>query len=102
MCCIWTGYRQVRKGGTYGQINVKIDNKWTAMNVQGVAYMCSKSLIVGSDLDISHLCHNSLCVNAVHLVAEPRHINNHSQACLSLGQCQGHGDYPHSLLDLRL
>ena len=53
MCCIWTGYRQVRKGGTYGQINVKIDNKWTVMNVHRVAYMCSKSLIVGSDLVIT-------------------------------------------------
>ena len=48
-------------------------------------------------LEISHLCHEPLCVNVDHLFLEPGKTNkNHTLKCVvgAGGYCEGHGDYP--------
>jgi hypothetical protein len=49
------------------------------------------------DGDVSHLCHNRICVNIHHLVNEPRSINLNRKECKRDGVCtQLHT--PHCLL----
>ena len=38
---------------------------------------------------VSHLCHNSRCVNVTHLTLEPSAANTQRQFCVSLQQCRG-------------
>ena len=50
-----------------------------------LVYMCSleKTFLKNEgdeQMDVSHLCHRSLCVNPAHLVLEP-HSTNSSRAC---------------------
>ena len=40
--------------------------------------------------DISHLCHNSLCVNIRHIVKEDHQVNIDRQKCNNTTECHGH------------
>ncbi|KAI8491901.1 hypothetical protein Bbelb_302740 [Branchiostoma belcheri] len=42
-----------------------------------------------ADLQVSHLCHVSLCVCIDHLSLEPGYINNSRKPCQSIGHCIG-------------
>ena len=44
----------------------------------------------GNPLDVSHICHNSLCVNISHLVLEPHYINCSRKDCIRYGRCENH------------
>jgi hypothetical protein len=52
--------------------------------------------------EISHLCHNSLCVNPAHLCLEPHHVNQHRSTCVGRGHCYSHPGFPDCLLHLKL
>jgi len=41
-------------------------------------------------LDISHVCHSRLCINADHLSHEPHDVNMDREGCQRLGRCTGH------------
>ena len=41
----------------------------------------------GRKLNVSHLCHNSLCVNPDHLTMETQAINNDRKSCKCSGRC---------------
>ena len=50
--------------------------------------------------DISHLCHNTACVNIDHLVAEPHSTNCQRRQCnIKPRKCSGHGDYPRCVFE---
>ena len=54
-------------------------------------------------MDVSHLCHNTLCINAAHLSYEPHAVNMLRRSCLGAGTCLGHGHgYPLCMLPLML
>lgn len=52
--------------------------------------------IFNRHMHVSHLCHNTHCINIQHLSYEPQHVNNNRQRC-KIRQpktCLGHGAYP--------
>ena len=93
-CRLWRGARN----HDYGVIKVILDGKAVTRTVHRVALMCHTNNIIPSYLDVSHLCHNSLCVNPMHLVAEPHFVNNNRITCANNGVCMGHGEYPNCLV----
>ena len=97
-CLLWTGTTRRESSKIYGVINVLIGGRWRVMHVHRVAYYCREHNIVSSSLDISHLCHNALCIRGEHLSAEPHHVNNNRQVCLSKGECMGHRPYADCIL----
>lgn len=101
-CLLWTGYTRARGGVLYGQINVKINNKWTCMHAHRLSVICSDQILVPANLDVSHLCHNGLCINRAHLVLEPHSVNNARKTCINTGECKGHLQYPGCMLHLKL
>lgn len=56
------------------------------------------------ELNISHLCHNILCVNPAHLVCEPRKVNQGRGACVGgrwcshMTACLRPGAYSHGYM----
>ena len=54
-------------------------------------------IIKQSNHDMSHLCHNRICINPKHLVYEPRWVNNARKTCVKEGQCNGHHVEVHNL-----
>jgi len=79
-CWIWTG--GLRSDGRYGVL-------WVAgrsVNAHRASYMAAKKC---NDLphDISHLCHNNMCVNPRHLVHEEHSVNVERQYCRQIGHC---------------
>lgn len=57
-----------------------------SLSVARLLYMCSvKSLELEGD--VSHLCHQKLCINIEHLVLEPRGVNNSRQICNNQQSC---------------
>ena len=75
-CMLW---HQTSKN--YGRISVQLDSGLTKnVYVHRLSYFLSKSDICGlfeksKTHEVSHLCHNTLCVNADHLSFEPSSIN---------------------------
>jgi hypothetical protein len=49
-------------------------------------YMCHHR-VTQVNGDVSHLCHQKLCVNVHHLIIEPRANNSARQACNNVGRC---------------
>lgn len=75
----------------------------TAKRVTRLSHVLSRRIEFNeiNGLDVSHLCHNRRCVLPEHLTAESREENNYRKACVSAGQCAGHGDKPACLLHLK-
>ena len=105
-CRLWCKAKRRSRLTEYGVICVKLGDQWKTVYVHRLAYILHNNLRfsdISTDCHVSHLCHNSLCVNAVHLSAEPPDINNNRQHCLHRGICTGHReDYPDCLLTLKL
>jgi hypothetical protein len=106
-CKLWTG--AIKKCGPtkqlkYGVVGCKINGKWVTV----AAHRLSYSLQYGVHLDqlnregydISHLCHNSLCINPHHLSFEPHSVNNNRQRCKNKKECTFHENRPMCLLNL--
>ena len=90
-CLLWTG----PKRGQYGSFNYLDiqENKWRRKTAHRMSYIIYIALDINltNQLDCSHLCHNSLCVNSRHIFLEPRYINNHRKNCKTSNRCSGHG-----------
>ena len=56
-----------------------------------------KHLYIG-DTDISHLCHNALCIRVDHLSREPHEPMNERIKGASHDKCKSHGAYPFSCI----
>lgn len=104
-CRIWTG--STGRNGCYGVIHVRYPNapRWTKVYVHRLAYMiCYRVPCVHIEgYDVSHLCHNSKCINVHHLSLEPHGFNNSRQTCVNVGHCLGHPDpLPPCKIDLKM
>ena len=90
-CLIW-------EGGTmsngYPSIKAKRLNQ-PRFSISGhqFAYFLQKEQFLDTSLEISHRCHNKLCVNYEHLSQETRSTNDKRNTCKSSGTCSGHADY---------
>lgn len=97
LCRIWTG-RQVNH---YGVVRYKNPHTgvWRTVSAHRfIIILDNKNFDLPADLDASHLCHNSLCVEREHLVLEPHSINNNRIHCKNSQICTGHGEYPDCML----
>ena len=98
-CRIWIGTKSADK--QYGVINYKcpIHHVWKQTKVHRLAYMIfNGNLLITPDLDCSHLCHNSLCINPYHISLEPHYVNNNRKVCLDRGICMTHLQYRDCML----
>ena len=103
-CILWSGYRRRMKGGSvYGEVRAKLpgmaSKKYGVHRLQYILYHLDDLNPKG---DVSHLCHNSVCVSLDHLSLEDSSINKNRQICLAQGRCQGHGDFRNCMLELYL
>jgi hypothetical protein len=109
-CVLWTGAKD-RDG--YGRIKVT----WTMPDgstvskterAPRIAYMIKLGIncktdfplspVVTEPLEVSHRCHDRLCVNPDHLSLEPQPVNIGRMHCKLQQLChQGHEGYPHCL-----
>ena len=104
-CVLWVG-RSLSKDGLYGVINAQLNGPrtpWSRVTAHRLAFMISnKNFTLDRNVDVSHLCHNSKCVNPEPLSAEPRGLNNTRKNCASEKRCLGHPPYPNCLTHLLL
>ena len=101
-CLLWTGY--VDRHG-YGMINVKLGpNKWANRGVHRISALIHKKLSFDDieHFDVSHLCHNKLCINPQHLNVEDSETNNNRMTCINVRRCMHHIPHPDCLLHLRV
>lgn len=104
-CCLWTG--SVDKDG-YGRVRVK----WPGgvSKIHRVARVVFRLKLGGREvpqsrvsdgrvvpLDVSHLCHQRLCMTPEHLVLEPKAVNSERTHCVRQGHCSHHGEHPDCL-----
>jgi hypothetical protein len=104
-CIIWHGTVKSQKDPPYGVICIKVEQVWKSVGVHRLKYMLANNIHpneLDGDQDVSHLCHNSLCINIDHLSLEPRHINNNRIACKGRGFCFEHDQYPPCMMDMIL
>ena len=105
-CLIWQGAKKKSKRGpAYGVMSVNFPGhtKRKHVTVHRLAYMVAHPQARNEIMDIvgfeiSHLCHNSLCVNPQHLSREPHSENNSRRRCQNSGECHGHGNYADCML----
>lgn len=98
-CLIWQG----SKTGHYGQIKVKLPSEGQSnpIYVHRLQYMLHvKSTSLPRQMEVSHLCHNTLCIAIEHLSLEPQTVNASRKRCRSLvpPQCIKHDQYPDCIL----
>ena len=75
--------RKMQKTG-YGAVKYK----WKCTTAHRLSFMVgTKHLYIG-DRDVSHLCHNALCIRLDHLSTEPHELNCERIKCVNRGKCQ--------------
>ena len=102
-CLIWTGSIKTVKGKyKYGRVKNPFQSITAAQSMglhKAVYYLNANQNPdelatedpTGSQYEISHLCHNSLCVNVKHLVRETHCVNQERIHCKKQGFCtKGH------------
>lgn len=59
----------------------------------------TNTLHIPHGIHISHICHQSLCINPLHLSAEPPDVNNNRQLCKNMVPkvCLKHAGFPDCL-----
>ncbi len=70
-------------------------------SVHQVVLACSTGTVLDRPFfEVSHLCHNKLCVEVTHLTYEPKVVNVQRRNCVAEGHCFGHQgqDSPDCLL----
>ena len=101
---IWTGSVKICKGAIYGRFHYTEygTGKYMDKLVHRAMYIIGHHLITlepnlddfGHPYDVSHRCHNKLCINLSHLSLEPRAINNNRNICKNEKKCtQDHEGY---------
>lgn len=100
-CTVWQGATKGSLPGNYGVINITLQNgKRTVMNVHRVAKCIEERKLIDKQFDVSHLCHNKVCINVEHLSIEPHCVNNNRQNCRSKGFCSEHKPFSNCMLHL--
>ena len=102
-CNIWQG--ATTSDGKYGRKRVTFpDGNSKLMRVSRVVYLIKyKTFNIpdsdesGNPVEMSHLCHNSLCVNPDHLVLESKTSNLERKHCHSQNNCT-ETHFPHCIM----
>ena len=76
----------------YSEISKQFHGKHVCLKAHRVAFAVAYPLnfLQSTFNDVSHLCHNRLCVNVKHLSLEPHGINNNTFVCINEDECYGH------------
>ena len=95
-CKVW-------KGGTsrngYGELRITIRGKRIRLKAHRAVYaLAHRTLTMTDTMDVSHVCHNKLCVNLEHLSYEPHSVNNNRMVCKNDGECYGHHGFMDCIL----
>ena len=95
-CDIWTG---AKSHGTYGKLAVTWPNESKSVeSAHRVSFMTSNHYLKndmpqvdaeGRQLEVSHLCHNGLCIKNAHLTLESHENNQERIHCKLQRQCTG-------------
>lgn len=100
-CRRWLGAR-TRGNPQYGVIRVKFPGTQsrTYSAHRAMYMMCSQNFVLNPAMQVSHLCHNSLCCSFEHLSAEPADVNNSRRHCQERQPpaCTGHPGYRNCIL----
>jgi len=97
-CRLWQGAR--KSGSThYGMIKAKFpDTQWRTLHVHRLRYLVHvEQLKLPHGLEVSHLCHEPLCVAPEHLTLESHSVNGQRQACAARSKCCGHDNVPNCI-----
>ena len=71
---------------------------FSAKNPGHMLFIMERNLILNCvNHDMSHLCHNKLCINPQHLNYEPRWVNHARKTCVRNNVCGGHRVEQHDL-----
>lgn len=104
-CVLWTGATSRSKGTEYGVIRCKWKDRWRRYYVHRLALIFDRGYHLEDlekGMDVSHLCHNALCITPSHLSYEPHRVNRVRSACVTAGVCTNHfGLFPPCLLHLK-
>ena len=100
-CILWI---MTPRPSGYGVIKFKspITGQYHTVNAHRLSLMVFNETLDVDSLDISHLCHNRLCMLKDHLSAEPHSVNMSRVACVNRQLCEGHRPYPPCILNLKL
>ena len=95
LCKIWLG---ATHGASvkYGSVKIKLPGAMISksINAHRLRYILgAHNFNLNPKFDVSHICHNSLCINFDHLSYEPHSINMNRQICKVThpSRCLGHG-----------
>ena len=86
-CWNWLGTTNKTDG--YGHMMLSIKGDRMTVNSHRAAYIAFHRVFL-LPFNISHLCHNRMCVNPVHLSHEPSILNQKRKHCKTAGKCEGH------------
>lgn len=102
-CRLWTKVRK-STGPGYGVTSYRspLSGKRSTLHAHRLSYMVFTGSMGINGLDVSHLCHNPLCILVDHLSAEPHYVNASRIACVNRNVCMGHGAFSKCLLHLRM
>lgn len=95
-CQLWSG-GQTKNG--YPTISVSLNKKRYQLRAHRLHFHlqsgCQPFL---PGLQVSHLCHEKLCMNLDHFSLELAVINNQRKTCNAEGHCFGHGAYRNCIM----
>lgn len=96
-CHTWHGRKDAYG---YGEMLLQFRGVRLGLKVHRVVFALDHPNISlnSASYDVSHLCHNRLCVNVQHLSYEPHSINNNRLVCKNDGECHGHYGFKDCLL----
>ena len=87
----------------YGQIEAKLPSgEWRNFSPAKLSLILKLRQIPPASLECSHLCHNVLCINPMHLSLEPHGVNMQRKNCLGEGSCRHHSNYPDCMINLHV
>ena len=91
------------QGPAYGRVKIKFtDNSKKVILAHRLMYMLHKNTLhIPPGKHVSHICHNTLCINPVHLSLEDAQVNNDRKMCKQLVPqvCLKHPGYPDCLFE---
>lgn len=91
------------RGNIYGRVKITFpEGTRKVLLAHRLMYMLhTNALHIPHNKHVSHICHNSLCINPLHLSLEAPHINNERQICTHLVPkvCLKHPGYPDCLFE---
>lgn len=98
-CQIYT--KPISPSQKYHKIKIRVNRRSTSMNLHTFMYKVyinmSPHLLFANRFEISHLCHNSNCMNTSHFSLEPHSTNNNRKRCRINQACSGHQPYPNCM-----